>query len=55
MAEGRSARTSAGDLLLDNLSEDVRPWYDAPYEFLMRQSSADPNVWVALSSQYATQ
>jgi predicted transglutaminase-like cysteine proteinase len=49
-----TARTSAGDLLLDNLSKEVQPWYDAPYDFVMRQSSVDPNVWVALSPRYVT-
>jgi predicted transglutaminase-like cysteine proteinase len=43
-----TVRTNEGDFVLDNLNEDILPWYKAPYQFLMRQSSADPHAWLSL-------
>jgi predicted transglutaminase-like cysteine proteinase len=43
-------RTAAGDFVLDNLDRRVRPWDATAYTFVKRQSSADPNVWLAVVS-----
>lgn len=43
-----TARTSQGDFILDNKSDEVRVWYQSGYEFVMRQSFIDPRVWVSL-------
>jgi len=43
-----TARTTAGDFILDNRVDAVRVWNQAPYRFLMRQSSLNPWVWVDL-------
>ena len=43
-----TARTRAGDLILDNRSKEIRPWTKTPYEFVMRQSSRNPQMWVYL-------
>lgn len=43
-----TARTSQGDFILDNKSDEVRVWYQSGYEFVMRQSFIDPRVWVGL-------
>ena len=42
------ARTSGGDFVLDNKTEELRRWTDAPYRFVKRQSVADPNRWVMI-------
>lgn len=40
--------TDRGDLVLDNLSADVRLWNDTPYRFLKRQSTHYTGQWVAI-------
>ncbi len=49
-----TARTSAGDFILDNKTDDIRLWSKTSYKFVMRQSYIDPNVWVSLDSMEAT-
>jgi predicted transglutaminase-like cysteine proteinase len=46
-----TARTSQGDFVLDNKSDDVRLWSRSSYQFVMRQSYLDPKVWVSLDPQ----
>ncbi len=48
-----TARTSQGDFMLDNKSDDVRLWTRSTYQFVMRQSYLDPKVWVSLDPQDA--
>ncbi|OYW54196.1 MAG: transglutaminase [Hyphomicrobium sp. 32-62-53] len=48
-----TARTSQGDFVLDNKSDDVRLWARSSYQFVMRQSYLDPKVWVSLDPQDA--
>jgi predicted transglutaminase-like cysteine proteinase len=43
-----TARTGAGDLVLDNKVDEVRLWNKAPYRFLLRQSYLNPRVWMDL-------
>jgi predicted transglutaminase-like cysteine proteinase len=43
-----SARTEAGDFILDNKVNDVRLWSKTPYQFVLRQSYVDPHSWVVL-------
>jgi predicted transglutaminase-like cysteine proteinase len=43
-------KTDHGEFVLDNLSDEVRPWTSAPYRFVKRQSQENPNVWVALGA-----
>lgn len=45
------ARTKQGDFVLDNKAEEVKPWTDTPYLYVMRQSYLDPKVWVALDTR----
>ena len=40
------ARTDRGDLILDNQDGSIRLWSDTPYQFLKRQSQANPASWV---------
>jgi predicted transglutaminase-like cysteine proteinase len=43
-----TVRTRAGDLILDNKVNEIRKWNATRYEFVMRQSSRNPRVWVYL-------
>jgi predicted transglutaminase-like cysteine proteinase len=40
------ARSSAGDLVLDNKTDEIRLWSETPYRFVKRQSVSDPQRWV---------
>ncbi len=42
-------RTDRGDLVLDNQDGRVLLWKDTPYEFVKRQSQADPRKWVGIN------
>lgn len=44
-----TVRTDRGELILDNLTPEILFWYETSYRFLKRQSTTDPNVWVAFS------
>lgn len=39
-------RTDAGEFVLDNLTDSVLGWRETGYEWVIRQSAADPSVWV---------
>lgn len=43
-----SVVTDLGDYVLDNRTNRIRPWADAPYTYVKRQSPADQNVWLDL-------
>lgn len=43
-----TVKTNRGEFVLDNLSDDIRPWDATGYRFIKRQSQENPNVWVAL-------
>ncbi len=43
-----TVKTSGGDFVLDNLSNDIKLWSRTPYRFVKRQSQSDQNVWVQL-------
>lgn len=43
-----TVRTAQGDFVLDNKVDDVKPWTETPYTFLMRQSYLNAQVWMAL-------
>ncbi|MCM2293017.1 transglutaminase-like cysteine peptidase [Allorhizobium sp. BGMRC 0089] len=42
--------TDHGDLILDCLTNKVMKWYQTGYKFLKRQSSDNPNSWVAFTN-----
>jgi predicted transglutaminase-like cysteine proteinase len=44
-------RTSAGDLVLDNMSAQIRPWARAPYQWVRIQTPKNPNYWASLGSR----
>jgi predicted transglutaminase-like cysteine proteinase len=43
-----TVRTDRGDLILDNMVDDVKRWNTTGYTFIKRQSTADPNTWQRL-------
>ena len=43
-----TVKTDHGDFVLDNLSDEVRPWTATGYQFYKRQAQDDPNVWLSL-------
>jgi predicted transglutaminase-like cysteine proteinase len=43
-----TVKTDHGEFVLDNLTDDIRPWSATGYRFLKRQSQENPNVWVAI-------
>jgi predicted transglutaminase-like cysteine proteinase len=47
--------TAQGDLVLDNLSGEIKPWDHTPYAWVARQSSTDPLVWLAVTDKFAPQ
>ena len=44
-----TAQTAEGDLILDNKVNEVRLWSSTPYQFLLRQSAANPRAWSSLA------
>ena len=43
-------RTAEGDFVLDNLNDEVKPWYATPYRFLKRQASFNTGRWVTIEN-----
>jgi predicted transglutaminase-like cysteine proteinase len=43
-----TVKTDRGEFVLDNLSDQVRPWDATGYIFVKRQAQDDPNVWLDL-------
>ncbi|MFO1101542.1 MAG: transglutaminase-like cysteine peptidase [Methylocystis sp.] len=43
-----TVKTSRGEFVLDNLSDEMRPWTRVPYRFVKRQSQQNQNVWVTI-------
>ncbi len=46
-----TVRTDRGDFILDNLNDEVRPWYETGYRFLKRQSATHTGRWVTLREE----
>jgi predicted transglutaminase-like cysteine proteinase len=44
-------RTSAGDLVLDNLTPQIRQWARAPYQWVRIQTPKNPNYWASLAGR----
>jgi predicted transglutaminase-like cysteine proteinase len=50
-----TARTQQGDFVLDNKTDEIRFWYQVPYQFIMRQSYLNPRVWLSLDPKERNQ
>ena len=48
-----TARTDAGDYILDNRRDNIHRWSETRYQFLKRQSQHNPRVWEALTNKQA--
>ncbi len=48
-----TVRTDAGDFILDNLSEEVKPWDETEYTYLKRQASAHSGKWVDIEDGHS--
>jgi predicted transglutaminase-like cysteine proteinase len=44
-------RTDSGDLILDNMREDIVAWDQAGYRFVKRQSASNHNDWISIPAQ----
>ena len=49
-----TARTLQGDFILDNKIDEVKVWHRTRYEFIMRQSYLNPQIWMSLDPSEAT-
>lgn len=43
-----TVKTTGGDFVLDNLTDEMKPWDRTGYRFVKRQSQSDQNVWVQI-------
>lgn len=43
-------RTAGGDFVLDNLDNEVKPWFKTPYQYLKRQATFDSGRWVSIEN-----
>ncbi|NGO50396.1 transglutaminase-like cysteine peptidase [Allomesorhizobium camelthorni] len=43
-----TVRTGDGDLILDNLNDDVKPWTQTGYRFMKRQSARYTGRWLSI-------
>ena len=43
-----TVKTDKGELILDNMVDDIRAWDATGYKFVKRQSQSDPNIWVSV-------
>ncbi len=50
-----TVRTDKGDLILDNLNENIRLWSETGYTFVKRQSQENPNLWLLLGEANGAQ
>lgn len=46
-------RTDSGDLVLDNLTEQIMPWSRTPYRWVRIQMPRNPNYWASISERSA--
>lgn len=49
-----TVKTDKGDLVLDNLVNEIRPWNATGYYFVKRQSQQNPNIWVSINQRGGT-
>ncbi|MBZ9995316.1 transglutaminase-like cysteine peptidase [Mesorhizobium sp. BH1-1-4] len=49
-----TVKTDKGDLVLDNLVDEIRPWNATGYYFLKRQSQQNPNIWLSVNQRGGT-
>ena len=45
-----TVKTDRGEFVLDNLTDDIRPWDATGYTYIKRQAQDDPNIWLDLGA-----
>jgi predicted transglutaminase-like cysteine proteinase len=48
-----TVRTDVGDLILDNLNDAVKIWYETSYNYIKRQAAFDSGKWVTIRENHA--
>ena len=48
-----TVKTNAGEFVLDNMNDEVKPWDRTGYRFVKRQSQTDQNAWVQIGDPTA--
>jgi predicted transglutaminase-like cysteine proteinase len=48
-----TVKTNAGEFVLDNLNDEVKPWNRTGYRFVKRQSQPNQNLWVQIGDPTA--
>lgn len=43
-----TVKTNHGEFVLDNLTDEIKPWNATPYHFVKRQSQNDEDVWLEI-------
>jgi predicted transglutaminase-like cysteine proteinase len=43
-----TVKTNRGEFILDNLTDEVKPWDRTGYRFIKRQSQSDDMTWVQI-------
>jgi predicted transglutaminase-like cysteine proteinase len=43
-----TVKTNHGEFILDNLTNEIKPWDHTAYKFVKRQSQSDENMWVQI-------
>ena len=43
-----TVKTNHGEIVLDNMVDDIRAWDATGYQYVKRQSQSDPNQWVSI-------
>jgi predicted transglutaminase-like cysteine proteinase len=44
-------RTKSGDLVLDNMVPQIKPWSRAPYRWIRTQVPNKPTSWAAIAGR----
>ena len=50
-----TVKSGKGELILDNLTDDIRAWDETGYMFVKRQSQENPNIWLSLGNVVGSQ
>ena len=50
-----TVKSGKGELILDNLTDDIRAWAQSGYTFVKRQSQENPNIWLSLGNVVGSQ
>jgi len=48
-----TVKTNAGEFVLDNLNDEVKPWNRTGYRFVKRQAQTDQNIWLQIGNPTA--